>query len=133
MPFAVAIALERGNVTLQDYIPETLREDRLRRLAGKVSIRIDEEMDRIYPEERGCRMKIELFDGRTSERAIPVAKGEPENPVTDKDLKEKLSAMLEPYYSPSFFEGLWEISVEKKISDTTYRDIVDHFGRFHKK
>lgn len=76
-------------------------------------------------------MKIMLKNGKFFEKAIPVAKGEPENPVTDTDLFEKLQAMLKPYYHDKFLNGLWEICVEKKISDATYGEIVDHFGRFH--
>lgn len=131
MPFAVAIAFERGNVTLQDYTPETLNDPVLKDLAQKIRIKIDKRMDEVYPEERGSWMKVTLKDGRVFEKAIPVAKGEPENPVTDKDLLEKLEAMLSPYYPISFLEGLWEICVEKNISDATYSEIVDHFGRFH--
>lgn len=131
MPFAVAIAFERGNVTLQDYTPETLNSDMLKNLAKKIHICIDSQMDKVYPEERGSYMKVTLKDGRVFEKAIPVAKGEPENPVTDKDLLEKLEAMLSPYYPPSFLEGLWGICIEKNISDATYDEIVDHFRRFH--
>lgn len=131
MPFAVAIAFERGNVTLQDYSPETLNDEKLRSLAKKVNIKIDEKMDAIYPEERGSYMQVVLQDGRSFEKAIPVAKGEPENPVTDKDLLEKLGSMLAPHYPKEFLERLWEICVEKEISDVTYGDIVDHFRRFH--
>ena len=131
MPFAVAIAFERGNVTLQDYTPETLNSVMLKNLAKKIHICIDSQMDKVYPEERGSYMKVTLKDGRVFEKAIPVAKGEPENPVTDKDLLEKLEAMLSPYYPPSFLEGLWGICIEKNISDATYDEIVDHFRRFH--
>ena len=131
MPFSLAVALRKGNVTLQDYTEELLADEGLRRVAGAVTIEEDEEMNALYPEERGAWMKLTLKDGRTFEKAIPVAKGEPENPVTDRDLLEKLTAMLAPYYPDAFTKGLWEICVESAPGDTRYDQILDHFGRFH--
>ena len=52
LPFAVAIALTRGNVTLQDYTPETLSDPKLISLAEKVRVIEDEKLNDLYPEER---------------------------------------------------------------------------------
>ncbi|WP_286954864.1 MmgE/PrpD family protein [Aminobacterium sp. UBA5277] len=131
LPFSVAIALERGNVTLQDYDAKTLADPVLRETALKVRIEEDEEMNRIYPEERGAWINITLHDGRQFEKGIPVAKGEPENPVTDEDLVEKLAGMVGPYYPQEFFNGLWELCVKKPQDEVSYGEIVNHFGRFH--
>lgn len=130
LPFAVAIALTRGNVTLQDYTPETLSDPKLISLAEKVHVIEDEKLNDLYPEERGAHMKVVLRDGRSFEKYIPVAKGEPEFPVTDEDLKEKLQAMLSPYYPNAFFEGLWKMTVEGDIESRSYEEIIEHFGRF---
>ena len=131
MPFSLALALRKGNVTLQDYTPELLRDNELRRIAALVRIEADEHMNAIYPEERGAWMRLELKDGRIFEKGIPVAKGEPENPVTDDDLLEKLIAMLSPYYPDEFVRGVWEICVGSATDEVEYRLILDHFGRFH--
>jgi len=130
LPFAVAIALTRGNVTLQDDTPETLSDPKLISLAEKVHVIEDEKLNGLYPEERGAHMKVVLKDGRSFEKYIPVAKGEPEFPVTDEDLKKKLQAMLSPYYPNAFFEGLWKMAVEGNIESPSYGEIIEHFGRF---
>ena len=132
MPFSLALAFRKGNVTLQDYTPELLADEELRRVAQAVKIEEDDHMNAIYPEERGAHMRLVLKDGRTFEKAIPVAKGEPENPVNDPDLMEKLTAMLAPYYPEEFVTGLWKICVESDARKVGYKDILDHFGRFHK-
>ena len=131
MPFSLAVALRKGNVTLQDYTPELLADKELRRVASSVTIEEDEGMNALYPEERGAWMRLVLKDGRSFEKGIPVAKGEPENPVTDMDLREKLTAMLAPYYPEDFVSGLWDICVASGPGDAGYRNIIDHFGRFH--
>ncbi len=130
MPFSLALALRKGNVTLQDYTPELLRDEELRRAAALVRIEADERMNALYPEERGAWLRLALKDGRVFEKGIPVAKGEPENPVSDGDLVEKLTAMLAPYYPAGFVEGLWKLCVETTPEKVEYRHILDHFGRF---
>jgi 2-methylcitrate dehydratase PrpD len=131
LPFSLAVALRKGNVTLQDYTPELLADEELRRVASAVTIEEDEHMNALYPEERGAWLRLVLKDGRSVENGIPVAKGEPENPVTDGDLREKLTAMLAPYYPEEFVSGLWEICIESDPGAAGYGQILDHFGRFH--
>ncbi len=131
MPFSLALALRKGNVTLQDYTPEVLADAELRRVASAVTIEEDEGMNAVYPEERGAWMRVVLKDGRTFEKAVPVARGEPENPVDDEGLMEKLSSMLAPYYPDDFMTGLWRICVERTPEEVAYGEIIDHFGRFN--
>ena len=132
LPFAVAIALQKGNVTLHDYSPETFTNKELNKLALKINIDVSEEMNRKYPEERGAHMRVVLKDGRVFEKSTPIPKGEPEDPISDQQLREKLKAMLSPYYDNEFFERLWEICVERKIDAADYGEILNLFRRFHK-
>lgn len=129
MPFSIALALRKGNVTLQDYTRESIHDTTLRQVAGNVKIESDAAMNAIYPDERGAWIRVLLKDGRTFEKGIPVAKGEPENPVGDADLKKKLGDMLAPYYPGDFAPGLWEICVDAPAP--TYGQILEHFGRFN--
>lgn len=130
LPFAVAIALDTGNVTLQDYTPDKLRDERLRSVAAGIAIEIDERMNAIYPEERGCQMKVTHHDGRVFHKSVPLAKGEPETPVSDEELMAKHEAMLRPYYDGTFVEGLWGITVCKELDEVRYEEIVEHFRRY---
>lgn len=129
LPFSVALALRKGNVTLQDYTRENIRDEALRQAARGVTIESDAAMNAVYPEERGAWLRVLLKDGRSFEKGIPVAKGEPENPVGDADLKKKLVGMLGPYYPGDFVLGLWEICVDAPAP--TYGQILEHFGRFN--
>ncbi|HCU34524.1 MAG TPA: MmgE/PrpD family protein [Armatimonadetes bacterium] len=131
LPFAVAIALKTGNVTLQDYTPENLADEQLYSIAEMVDVQIDEEMNAVYPEERGSKFRMKMRDGREFHKSVPVAKGEPETPVSDEELMAKHEAMLRPYYAPEFVTGLWDIVVNRKLDSVNYSDVVEHFGRFH--
>jgi len=130
LAFSVTLAFELGNVRLADYTDATIADPRLKKLAAKVSIKIDEEMDAKYPEERGARMRVLLKDGRIFDHKIPIAKGEPENPVNDDDYLIKFQDMLAPYYPGEFLKGLWEIAIEEDLGSASYRKITNHFGRY---
>ena len=49
---------------------------------------IDEKRDDVYPRERGARVDIETSQGAYSAE-VTIPKGEPENPASDDELKEK--------------------------------------------
>jgi len=130
LAFSVALAFDRGNVRLADYTEATIADPKLKKLAAKVSIKIDEGMDAKYPEERGAGIRVLLEDGRIFDHKIPIAKGEPEDPVNDDDYLIKFQDMLVPYYPGEFLKGLWKIAIEEDLGSASYRKIINHFGRY---
>lgn len=133
LPFSIAIALQRGRVTLDDYDEKTLRDEKLRAFAReRVKIEVDPEMDKLYPEERGAYLRLKTEDGRLFESRVSVALGEPERPVDDEGLKRKLYLMLTPYYSQDFLRELWENVVERDPEEVSYQEIIEIFRRYVK-
>ncbi|HET6801380.1 MAG TPA: hypothetical protein VFI50_01950, partial [Casimicrobiaceae bacterium] len=54
------------------------------------------EFSRRFPDERWARVTIALADGRTLVSEPARARGNPENPLPDAELREKYSALAEP-------------------------------------
>ncbi len=131
LPFSIALAFRNQNVNLSSYDKSSLFDPDLLRVANLVEIIPDLEMNACYPDQRGAALKVTTNDGRIWEKSIPVAKGEPETPVNDGDYRKKLSSMLKPYFPNSFFEELWEVTVEKKETEVSYQEIINLFGRAH--
>ncbi|MBC7331157.1 MAG: MmgE/PrpD family protein [Synergistetes bacterium] len=133
LPFAIAIAIERGRVTLEDYDERTLKNETLRKFAKeRVKIYADPEMDRLYPHERGAYLRLVTGDGRIYENKVPVALGEPERPINDEMLYRKLHLMLKPHYPEDFLKELWEIVIDRGLRDASYEDIIEIFRRYVK-
>ncbi len=131
LPFSVALALKNGRLTLKDFNQKNISDPLLKAIAKRVKVEVDPKMDDLYPKERGAYLKLVLKDGRTFEKYIPVAKGEPENPATLQDLWNKFLLLLLPYYPESFLEELWDVCIEKDIKKASYKEIIDIFGRYH--
>jgi len=131
LPFSVSVALMKGNVTLEDYSEESLRDEELKVFArDRVKIESDPDMDKLYPEERGAYMRVLTSDGRVFERKVSIPLGEPERPVDRDRLYKKLSSILEPYYPESFLKELWRVIMERRPEESSFEDIKEVYRRY---
>src|SRR5690606_9023960 len=82
VPFTVATALQRGDVTIADYFDEKLTDPEILAMADRVRSRYDEQYDFVagsgFP---GGEIVIHLRDGRTLTREQPRAYGHPLVPM----------------------------------------------------
>ncbi|NKY54358.1 MmgE/PrpD family protein [Nocardia vermiculata] len=83
VPFTVATALQRGDVTIADYFDEKLTDLDVLAMADRIESRYDEQYDFVagsgFP---GGEIAIRLRDGRTLTRQQPRAYGHPLAPMT---------------------------------------------------
>lgn len=95
-PCAAALAVVLGDVAAPMFLPETLDRDDVKAVMKRTTTRTDDECERIYPGVRSGVVRIALRDGRALEKRVIHPKGEKANPMTDRDLEEKLIANCEP-------------------------------------
>ena len=117
MPFVAAVALRAGQMTWDDYArhiddPHTLA------LCRKVSTRVDAQVDAEFPQQMSGVVKVTTPRGEF-ERFIRIPKGEPENFVTDEELRAKFDGLVEPYLSSTqaaaLAEGLLSIEGQNNV------------------
>ena len=92
-PFAVALAIVKGSAGYADYNEENLNDYWIKNITNKVRVIEDEELTLQSPAVRGARVTIYLKDGREFEAPCMYPKGEPENPLTQKELEEKFRGL----------------------------------------
>jgi 2-methylcitrate dehydratase PrpD len=132
LPFSLAIALREGDVGIQHYSPVNFSDESLIKLAKKVHISLDQEIDSKYPLHRGAIVQIIMNDGKSIEKQTHLPKGEPELPLTDEELFGKVQRITSPFYQDSFSERLWHIIVDSDIAQVLYTDVIDLFKEaFH--
>ena len=86
--FASAIAAVDGEFTWQSY--SKLQDPTIRSLAAITSCHPTDDMKGM-----SCRMTIATKDGRNLSRDVPLAKGEPENPVTWEEGIAKFNSLAQ--------------------------------------
>jgi 2-methylcitrate dehydratase PrpD len=77
-----------------------LSDPRVARLLATFSLTEDEAFSRRFPAERWARVRIALADGRSLLSEPAVARGGPENPLSEDELQAKYREMAEPVLGP---------------------------------
>ena len=75
---------------------ERFTERRLLALIGKVKGIADAEIEKTFPALYRCDMEIRMKDGTVHSTRVDYPKGDPRNPLTEKDLEGKFLALAEP-------------------------------------
>ena len=88
--FVVATALVHGSVRMRAYETERLDDPRVRSMMERIEVVVDPELDSLFPQQRAARIEFELGDGHRFEYLQPNRKGDPEEPLSDGDLADKL-------------------------------------------
>lgn len=89
IPYTAAAALVSGKVTQKEFTEEALGDDRVKTLAGKVSVVSDPMFSNRYPGRWGCRMTIRFPDGKELVKQIDDISGSILCPLTKEQERMK--------------------------------------------
>ncbi|MGH7188884.1 MAG: MmgE/PrpD family protein, partial [Acetobacteraceae bacterium] len=94
--FCTASALVHGSVRLDAFRPERLADPRVQALMPRIGMAVDSECDARFPGRRSAVVEIETVDGRRLRHFQPTRKGDPEAPLTDRELDDKFFELATP-------------------------------------
>ncbi len=113
LKYVVANALVHGSVRLAAFEPACMEDKVTRDLMKKIEVTIDPELDASFPGQRAARVAIETTDGRKADYLQPARKGDPELPLTDRDLEDKFLELAGPVLgdaaAKALVEKLWRL------------------------
>jgi len=90
VPYLVAVALVRGDFSLQDLEPEPLKDSVVAELAKKVTYESDPESG--FPTYYSGEIRINLKDGRVLSQREFKNRGSFDNPLSEEDISNKFNA-----------------------------------------
>jgi 2-methylcitrate dehydratase PrpD len=96
LSFPVAAALVFGCVGADEVGAAALSDARVARLVAATTAVEDVELSRRFPAERWARVRIMLSDGTQFASSPAEARGGPENPLSDEELRRKYRTLAEP-------------------------------------
>ena len=115
--YLTAIAILDRTVGPEQYHHHKYTDPRVRQLIEKISLEIDPEMDRLP--RSGCS-EITTKDGKRYFSRVDYPKGDPKNPMTDQELKDKFASLASKFMSKQQI---------KTVIDTIFRlENVDFIG-----
>lgn len=98
--YGVAVALLDHGVAVRHLKEEAFRQDRYLKLAARVSICVDQDVDALYPKRRGAVVRIFMKDGTEYEESCYDLKGSPQNPVGFTELVGKFETAATGLLTP---------------------------------
>ena len=112
IPYGAVVALCNHDAGLSQYKEEVVESSEIQRLLKRVEISEDIELTQLLPDIRGAVVSVETNDQTYSAR-IDYSLGEPENPMSDNDIKNKFVG-LASYYGMDHHTAL---TIAKKVFD----------------
>lgn len=131
LPFTVAVALQRGAVTLSDFGPATRTAPEILDLMTKIDVVLDDAADAAYPRSgRPAEVTVVLTDGTALRHRVEQPYGEPSNPLSDSDLESKARGLVEPIIgsegATTLIDSAWN------FDSLGFLDVLDFAVRDHR-
>ena len=91
MPYLVARALIDGKVSLHAFTDAAVRDQTVLKFAERVQMNLDNNLKKTDAGGRPCRVTLRTKSGQTYTREAQHAKGSPEFPMTEEELRGKFT------------------------------------------
>lgn len=93
IPYSLAVALVTGKAGLEEYSEELVSDNRILDVTSKVSVKDADDLTQWCPQKRIAVVNVTTKSGCFSSR-IEYPKGEPENPLTADEFRQKFSGLM---------------------------------------
>ncbi len=93
IPVSLVLALVSGKAGFDAYTDEWLANPDVRALAKKVRVISDDALSALVPEKRAAIVEATLVSGERMTERVDYPKGEPENPISDDEGRDKFRSL----------------------------------------
>ena len=94
-----AVALRAGRASLAECDGSLFSDPEVLRIMDATHCVVDTELDRIYPQQWSGWAEVKTTDGRTFRESIDDPKGDPNNPLSPRELRSKFDELTTHVYS----------------------------------
>lgn len=116
IPYSIAVALCTGKAGMEEFSEERVKDPAVLAVAQRVRVDSNEDLSALCPQKRVAIVRVTTSSGIFDER-VEYPKGEPENPMTEGELKTKFIGLAS-------FGGLTEESCYAVI-DEVFKENMD--------
>jgi 2-methylcitrate dehydratase len=113
LPYVIAAALVDRQVTPLQFTPQKISDPAIHAQLRKVEVVADPEIEKVFPALQRVIVTIYTSDGRELTKQLDYPKGDPRNPLTDREVEEKFDALAGPVLSQAgrkqVKEAVWNL------------------------
>jgi 2-methylcitrate dehydratase len=121
LPYCVAVALHRGAIWVDDFVPERIADREVHALMQRIGVRATEPMDRLWPDAYPFKLTLTTKSGATLVREIHYAKGHPKNPMDDAEIEAKFHKLADGVLGSAAVDRalkvLWKFPELRSVSE----------------
>jgi len=88
LPYLLGVAATKGNILIKDITPEALKDQATLEFARRIVPSLDEEFNKANRMGPG-KITIELASGKSYSKQVDIAYGDPQNPISWRNLADK--------------------------------------------
>lgn len=107
--YVLATAAYDGRIEVDQLTGDRLHDQRIARLSQQVTVRGDDELEQLFPEQWAGAVTIVTNDGRELSHTTYYPTGDPENPMSEGDLKRKFITLATTVVSERRAERIIEV------------------------
>jgi 2-methylcitrate dehydratase PrpD len=123
MPFGAAVALLRGRAGLAEYVDAMLSDPDVIKLMDAVHCESDVKIDATFPEQWRAWVRLTTTDGSAVQVHVDDPKGDPSNPFTPEELRQKFDELTTYCWTDAEREHIVD-TVTALAKSSTYGDLV---------
>jgi 2-methylcitrate dehydratase PrpD len=94
IPFCVAAAVLGHDLSNPANFERLHNEPQVHTLIDRVEVRADPEISSAFPGLRGARAALQFADGRQQSHFVATRKGDPDNPLSSRELESKFRRLV---------------------------------------
>jgi 2-methylcitrate dehydratase len=102
------------------FTPAKIMDPVIRAQLNKIVVTADPEIEKVFPALQRVIVRIHTIDGREFMQQLDYPKGDPRNPLTDKEVEEKFEALAEPVMSREArrraIDAIWNLEKQASVS-----------------
>jgi 2-methylcitrate dehydratase len=121
LPYITAIALIDGEVTNKQFEPERFADPKIWKFLENVKVERNAELSSLYAKAVANIVHVTLKDGRTLTKRVDYPLGNAFNPVSDKQLEGKFSALVVPAIgdgkAKAIVDLVWKLDEAKNVDE----------------
>ncbi len=121
LPYVIAAALVDRQVTPVQFKPEKIMGSRIREQLHKVKVIADPEIEKLFPALQRVHVTIKTTGGKEFTEQLDYPKGDPRNPLSDKEIEEKFEALAGPVMSKDArrkaIAAIWALEQQGSVTE----------------
>jgi 2-methylcitrate dehydratase len=121
LPYVMAAAIAERQVTPLQFTMEKIMDPTVRAQLNKIVVVADPEIEKVFPALQRVIVTITTTDGREFSKQLDYPKGDPRNPLTDKDVEEKFEALAGPVMTASArrkaIDAIWWLEKQTRVTE----------------